>query len=248
MTAFCPYCSLAKKRGELFCSRHATNMDQLQSGVFYIEAASFEECDWHVTRLSLNFNLDDKQPYRVGNRTHVINPQKYLLLNEGQSFKTFAASPRVNRMITVAFQVGLANQIAAAMQTSEAALFERNSASGSLMFPETTYRVDETIRQAVERLIAVQETESDTQNEIEDLLAHVLHIQLGVRKQILSIDKVKASTREEIYKRMHWSLDFLHDNYADEISIERLAEQSCLSHFHFKRLFRQVIGIPPYQY
>src|SRR5689334_19493001 len=86
----CSYCSLARKSGELYCSKHSQDMTHLKSGVFYINEKSFEECDWHQTRLSLNFNFDDAQSYHVGSNNYSVSPSKYLLIAEGQWFKTSA--------------------------------------------------------------------------------------------------------------------------------------------------------------
>ncbi len=244
----CPYCSLAKKKGQLFCSRHSDNMNHLESGVFFIEEKSFEECDWHMTRLSLNFNLDDKQTYYAGNRKHTIGPDRYLLINQGQLFKTHASSANINRMITVAFKVRLPEQVVNCFNAKEAELLSSDRFHPQIEFPEKTYTLDEPIRNYLSKLIAPGAGEDYVQDEIESLLLHVLKLQLGVRKDILGIRKVRVSTREEIYKRMHWSLEYVHDNYAADISIEQLAEQSCLSSFHYKRLFREVFGVPPYQY
>ena len=106
----CPYCSLALKAGELYCSKHSADMHALKSGMFYIVDKKFDECDWHVTRLSLNFNLDVIQPYFIGDREYRVSPQKYLLINEGQSFKTVNEEQQA-RMITLAYEVGLPAQM-----------------------------------------------------------------------------------------------------------------------------------------
>lgn len=42
--------------------------------------------------------------------------------------------------------------------------------------------------------------------------------------------------------------DYIHDHLADEIQLSDLADLLGLSQFHFSRLFKQSIGITPYQY
>lgn len=42
--------------------------------------------------------------------------------------------------------------------------------------------------------------------------------------------------------------DYIHDRLADEIQLADLAELLGLSQFHFSRLFKQSVGVPPYQY
>lgn len=245
----CPYCSLAKKKGELFCSHHRSDMANLKSGIFYIDTRAFDECDWHVTRLSLNFNLDQPQVYKTPSRSYSISPQRYLLLNEGQSFKTFANSHAANRMITIAFQVGLADKLLYAMQDNETQMLDNpfQTAEGKTQFLEKTYSLDAALYNTVIRLTDV---EDDTQLDqaLEALLFEIVKKQLNVRKEILSIKKSKSSTRLEVYKRLHWSVDYLHANFTSDITIDQLASVACLSPFHYKRLFSELFKLSPYQY
>lgn len=246
----CPYCSLAKKKGELYCSRHGSNMSELTSGVFCIEKDFVDECDWHVTRLSLNFNLDGKQTYHTPTRAFSISPHKYLLLNEGQKFKTSSQAKAPNRMVTVAFQVGLADKLVTSLTSASHALLDdpfKNS-HGSTEFLEKTYAMNPTIHSAVSELVDFSGESHELDQRLEDLLLHILQDQLNVRKEILKISKAKASTKIEIYRRLHWSLDFLRENFMSNISVDHMAEEACLSTFHYKRLFTELFKISPYQY
>ncbi len=48
--------------------------------------------------------------------------------------------------------------------------------------------------------------------------------------------------------RVSRALELMHDRFADNLSVGELAGVSGLSPFHFIRLFRQVIGMPPHGY
>lgn len=253
MSTSCPYCDLALKKGELFCSRHSADMHSLDSGVFFIHEKSFEECDWHVTRLSLNFNLDGSQTYFAGNREYQISPDKFLLINQGQSFKTFARSKSTDRMVTIAFKVGLAEQIYGSLSKSHEQLLDHpeTTTAQSLRFFEKTYSTDSFLNQTVLSLLhdEIANPDPDRLNEkLESILTHILVLQKGVQREVSSINKVRASTRAEIYRRLHWALEYLQNHYRNDISIDQLASQACLSSFHFKRLFKEYFRDSPYQY
>lgn len=247
--ADCPYCSLATKKGELFCSRHGSNMADLKSGIFYINENSFEECDWHVTRLSLNFNLDERQVYRTNSREHTVSPEKYLLLNEGQSFKTVANYEAPTRMITIAFQVGLAERLLQDLTSDSKQLLDEpfQSPSGKNHFLEKTYPLDESLTSKVMQLTSINDDE-EIDELLQNLLVEIVRKQVCIRKEILSVKKLKPATRLEVYRRLHWSLDFLHENFFTDLSTEQLAQVACMSTFHYKRLFTELFAIPPYQY
>nr|WP_261845222.1 AraC family transcriptional regulator [Aliamphritea ceti] len=42
--------------------------------------------------------------------------------------------------------------------------------------------------------------------------------------------------------------DFIHDNIHADMSLDEISQQSCLSKYHFLRMFRQQFGITPHQY
>jgi AraC family transcriptional regulator len=250
----CPYCSLARKNGELYCSRHSSTaeMQKLNSGIFYIREKKFEECDWHVTRLSLNFNFDGPQIYFVGNREYRISPEKYLLINEGQSFKTSAHSETENRMVTVAFKVGLAEQIYTTLSHDHDYLLDHPFLQhGDFQLFEKTYPMDDYLKRKILFLLQANPDKypcEQLNDDLEEMLARLLLIQKGVQNDLLSINKVRTSTRKEIYKRLQWALEYINNHYQDNIGVEDLARYACLSSFHFKRLFKAYFSESPYQY
>lgn len=69
-----------------------------------------------------------------------------------------------------------------------------------------------------------------------------------MNKKIHSIDKVRKSTREEIYKRLLLALEYLHQSYKQSFDLEEVANKAYLSKFHFLRMFKQAFGKTPFQY
>jgi AraC-like DNA-binding protein len=244
----CPYCTLAIKAGDLFCSRHANNMRDLSSGVFLIREKTLEECDWHVTRLSLNFNPDGSQTYFAGSREYSINPTKYLLINEGQSFKTSIQSENENRMLTLAFKVGLPESIFRAFSsTAENLVDDPFKTQEPIIFFEGTYALTPDLDARINAVIENPGSNDGLQERLDAILEQVVAAQFQLNTQALTIQRVKSSTRIEIFRRLQWSIEFLRENFTRSISVEDLANQACLSMYHFKRLFKEVYGEAPYQ-
>ena len=249
----CPYCSMAQKKGELFCSRHATDMSTLKSGIFFIRSSHMEECAWHTTRLSLNFNMDGDQQYATPERTFRISPNRFLLLNEGQQFKTSLRSDTPNNMLTVAFQVGLADLLCRGHQQSQDHLLDLYTMPVSeRFFFEKTHEMDDFLFRSIQSLVMSVDdadmADESLQENIENILTHILFLQGTVRRHAADLKSVRLSTRKEIYKRLHWALEFIHGNFEKNITLERVAEEACLSPFHFKRLFKEAFHQAPYQY
>jgi AraC-like DNA-binding protein len=244
----CPYCNLAVKAGELFCSRHSSNMRDLSSGIFFIREKRFEECDWHVTRLSLNFNFDGVQTYHAGSRQYTVNPSRYLLINEGQSFKTSVKQNDENRMLTIAFQVGLPERIYRALSSSaERMLADPFVVTDRIDFFEGVHPITDKINFQVENLIADPQTGEALQEKLNDILEDIIAEQFKLNRRALSLKKVKPATRIEIFRRLQWSLEYLQDNFTNAITVDDLANHACLSTYHFKRLFKEIYNEAPWQ-
>lgn len=63
-----------------------------------------------------------------------------------------------------------------------------------------------------------------------------------------TIPAARKSTRDEVYKRLLVAVDLIHSCYSDKLTIDQLAEVSCLSKFHFLRLFRGIFSQTPHEY
>jgi len=59
---------------------------------------------------------------------------------------------------------------------------------------------------------------------------------------------IRPATRREVYRRISLATDFLHSNYARQISLNELAAAACISKYHFLRLFQLVHRVTPHQY
>jgi AraC family transcriptional regulator len=74
------------------------------------------------------------------------------------------------------------------------------------------------------------------------LVGHLLHKYSVDRWQPLT----NAPTLDA--KRLTRVLDYIEARLADEIGLEDLAAEACLSPYHFTRLFREATGLPPHRY
>jgi AraC family transcriptional regulator len=65
-----------------------------------------------------------------------------------------------------------------------------------------------------------------------------------------TVDRWRPSARAPSLdaKRLHRVLDFIGERLADDISLDDLAREACLSPFHFSRLFHEATGLPPHRY
>ena len=81
-----------------------------------------------------------------------------------------------------------------------------------------------------------------------ELLSLLVHEQSKVRKIETRLASVKVSTREEIVKRLFITTDYLYTFFDQNPSLDELAAVSCLSKFHFLRLFKTAFNETPHQF
>ena len=109
---------------------------------------------------------------------------------------------------------------------------------------------------AFNRLIrALQSTDSDEPNAelrreelMYDLFLHLFQLTREDQQRFEKLPVVRSTTRQEITKRLLLAVDYLHSFFDLNVSLDELARVSCLSKFHFLRLFKEAFGQTPYQY
>jgi AraC-like DNA-binding protein len=246
----CSYCDLATKIGDLYCSRTGFGMEKLDSGIFIIEREKVEECEDHVTRLSLNINFTGHQRYFIGKTEYVVGPNSYLLINEGQKFRTVLHDDKPNLMVTLAFRVGLADEILQAYQAEPHLTDNLYTKHKRAEFIEKVYHADASLKAMITLAMTTRAKDpaGNFQHILENILERMIVSQLDVQRELNTIQSSKYSTRVELYKRLHGAKDFIEDSFRRNITVSDVAKHACLSTFHFKRLFRELFHIPPYQY
>jgi AraC family transcriptional regulator len=80
--------------------------------------------------------------------------------------------------------------------------------------------------------------------QVRQLAIHLLRTHLTVRKS----DKIELSRAGPVDRRLRLAIEFMHDNFGRELSLEEIASAAYLSEYHFARLFKRITGITPHLY
>jgi len=81
-----------------------------------------------------------------------------------------------------------------------------------------------------------------------ELMLILLREQTQILRDTATIPTIKKSTREEIMKRLFLATDYIY-SYSDvDLNLDQLAAISCLSKFHFLRLFKVAFRQTPHQF
>jgi AraC-like DNA-binding protein len=86
------------------------------------------------------------------------------------------------------------------------------------------------------------------EEKLRELLAAMLRTQGAVKRDTKNLPAVRASTREELWRRVNRARDFLHAHLGSPIALSDVATASCLSPFHLLRTFQAAFQQTPHQY
>jgi AraC family transcriptional regulator len=81
-----------------------------------------------------------------------------------------------------------------------------------------------------------------------NLLAHLFCNEKEIQKNAANLPVMKSSTRQELFQRLLLATDYIFSFYDKTLSLEELANVSCLSKFHFLRLFKIAFQKTPHQF
>ena len=256
--SYCPYCNNIRSLllGHVYCSRQGAAMAELETGTLFIKAKKLEETGDHVSRLSIRCNLTGEQRYKVGGNDCLVKPTNFLVVNQGQHYKTSFEAEEEQEMILVAFKPGFAESLFYALSRNTAQLLNSpfGTCSDQLHFFEKTYEEDAVIKRLFLRLRSIIDLEDDVKRTLDidavytALLERLIRLQGSVQKEVDSLHHLRASTRAELHRRLHIARDFMEAHVGEKVSLDTIATTACLSVHHFKREFKSLFGESPHRY
>jgi AraC family transcriptional regulator len=203
--------------------------------------------------LSIKTVIRGEATWIVGGRELSVGPGSFLVLGGGEPYSMNLDSPVPLETCCVFFQRGFVEQIAVDATTPLASSLDDPNRSGPpLSFLSRLHSEHGTsIRSRVQstaRRCESQLQPSGAQEEFLVLARDVLELYERVRSQIARVPAAKASTRQELFKRLEVGREYFHARVEDGVSLEEAARAACLSRYHFHRSFTRVYGQTPHGY
>ncbi len=258
-TNLCPYCNSAQSilMGNVYCSHSADNMVKLDNGSMMLRSDDLEETADHVSRLTIRLALNGEQYYRVGSHDHVINSKSYLVINQGQHYRTAFNGTKGQEMILVAFKPSFVSEILQSIVTPEDKLLDDpfKTADQPIAFFEKSYKMDGELQYTFQILRKLMDEENvgwkkeyDLQSLYASLLIRLLNVHKNLKQDIDKLKSAKLSTRTELFRRLTIAKDYMDAHREKRISIDEVSHIAFLSPHHFKRAFKELFHTTPHQY
>jgi AraC family transcriptional regulator len=205
---------------------------------------------------SLFVNLAGRSHIRTEGQNFSVHTDRYCITNNGQYYDL--TIPKTSRTTTFNIHFGerFFEETVYSLMHDDSALLDQPESAGHTRFetyPRTVWK-DKQFQSRIDRLERFYKIRSPISSPayedelLFDLLEYVLRFDSNELKAVHSLPASKPSTRRELMKRVFKAIEYIHDRFASEITLDDLSEVSNLSKFHLQRTFRQVKGITPQQY
>lgn len=206
--------------------------------------------------LSLKFAWGGEVRHAEGRRRFVVHDGQYLVLNDGTWYSTrIACATRPVEALTVYFGRETVGRVLAALTGADAVLLDdpcRCPPPGAGLFHERTHamrdRIGARARRLRRRIAAKEATPLWMEEQVHGFAADLLALHQRVRAEVARVPAARASTREEVYRRLHVARDYLEASLAEEVTLPELARSACMAPHHFLRSFRAVFHETPVRY
>jgi AraC family transcriptional regulator len=205
-----------------------------------------------TANFSIRFVFSGNETCTIGRRQLSVHTDSFIMLNKGTQF-TGSSDPRLPvNVLSVEFDEGFLNEFNAKFfKGKKGGLFDTEHEAYQLR--ETIYPLKADLKLNISRLKNLIEDENTNEVLINELLQGCLQNCCRIYNEEISLKAKKlnflnVNTRIEILRRLNLAKEYLYANYDKNISLESLANYSCLSVNHLLRTFKLAYNQSPHQY
>ncbi len=225
-----------------------------EDGSFILSERSRRHRWQGVGQLSIKSFPVGQAYYSVGSARYLLDSRAYLVLNEGQSYAIEVAADTPVESFCVFLAPGAALDAQRILTARAEALLDDPHAltAGVAGFFERLYPHDDLVSPHLAHIrgaLAQPETERLWLAErMRETLMRLCAAHQRAWGEANALPAVRASTREEIYRRLYHARDYAVALLHEPLTLDELARVAVMSPTHFLRVFRQAFGQTPHQF
>jgi AraC family transcriptional regulator len=200
--------------------------------------------------LSLFTNFSGESNVHIDGRRTIVKEDFFLLSNPDQRYTLEINQQKPTETFNIHFGENFTDKVFESLRHSHEYLLENNFEVPQQFtsFYNRLQPHDAITRQLLLKLKHQGEDPLLLEETLYNLLTHLLQNEKDVKESIKKLPSIKSSTREELMQRLLLAKDYIYSFYDQSLSLEELAKASCLSKFHFLRLFKIVFQKTPHQF
>lgn len=202
---------------------------------------------------TIKFVFNGAEACEINKRKFNIYPDTFAVVNAGSNFSSKIDSINPVNTFAVSFGEHFIQDFHHSFSNSEENLLDGKEAREMPAFMESLYPFMGDMRFNVLHLKNQLDKGLKDEMLINEYLYHCLlnYYKIYDKEVVQKLDKlsfIKTKTRQEVLKRLTLAKEFISSNYDQNITLEQIAEQACLSVNHLLRTFKEAYEISPYQF
>jgi AraC-like DNA-binding protein len=182
-----------------------------------------------------------------------VKPSSFLVLNKGTKYTLEMNSRDPAHTFVLFFREGFVEDVQRCMNFSSSTLLDDPFSPGrGAPFVEAIHSAGESgVGVALSRVrnAWLSGGSAETlEEEFHGVAVELIKLQQDALRMAGAAPSLRQSTRNELFRRIQRARVLIEDCYLEDLSLEELAAEACLSPYHFHRSFREVYGVTPHQY
>lgn len=204
--------------------------------------------------LSIKAVLGGSVIWETEGQKYVVRENSYLVVNRGQPYSFTIDSATLSTTFSVFFQHGFVEEVHRVLTQPDSTLLDSPDAAlpASLIFRQRLEPEPSGVLAALRGLHDAQRRGQLSRTATEEAffrIARTLVREFPRTEEAASrLSAVRASTREELLRRVLRGRDCLLSRMDEPVSIADAACAACISRYHFFRAFRAAFGVTPHQF
>ena len=201
--------------------------------------------------LSIKSVLSGAGAWITPERRYELREGIYLVLNQGQRYSVDIRSRETVETFCVFFQPGFLEATKSALDSDANELLAGATKIPQIGFYERLDLLHGPVQRELANIGALSKRRA-SELESEEAMIRLGEALLGardeIRKEASRLPSLKASVREEIFRRLNLARDHMIENLHVALALDEISLQASLSPFHFHRLFRMAYRLTPYEF
>jgi AraC family transcriptional regulator len=182
-----------------------------------------------------------------------VKPSSFLVLNQGTKYTLEMNSRDPSHTFVLFFKDGFIEDVHRCVHSSSGKLLDDPILGGRVTpFVEAIHSAGEFgVGAALDRVrnAWLSGRSAETLEEgFHGVAVELIGLQKDALRMAAAAPPLRQSTRNELFRRIQRARVLIEDCYLEDLSLEELAAEACLSPYHFHRSFREVYGITPHQH
>jgi AraC-like DNA-binding protein len=194
--------------------------------------------------------------YRIGDRMHYIVPGRFLVVNHHQQFQCRVQAPDTVEGMCFYIDPAAVDEIQYCKRAGHRKILDEYGVveKPKTIFTEKIYGLTESpLGQFLHSMTPIlrdpqQRQRVNFEEFFMTMAERMVESEFQTKLMIDSLRNEKASTREELYRRISLARCHIDEHYLEEINLDLLAEVAMTSKYHFLRCFKEIYRCSPYQY